>query len=131
MSTYFCETLPDGNCSASSDWKLSSFLSPKATDSFHSHPTLKQKTHSLFKNVGIFAVHGLFRLKSKWNTSALKAGPKRKNFAMNGTSIGGLQSHLPVWEVWSRFSHQLYTPRPPNAPCPLGSIKMICKIYSK
>ena len=64
MSTYFCETLPDGNSSASWDWKLSSFLSPKATDSFHSHPALKQKTHSLFKNVGYLPFIGCFGWKA-------------------------------------------------------------------
>ena len=118
MSTYFCETLPDGNSSASWNWKLSSFLSPKATDSFHSHPALKQKTHSLFKNVGYLPFIGCFGWKA--NGTLALAGPKRNIFEMNRTTMRFTvpSSRLASfdWIFTSAFRPQFTTV--PNAPKP-------------
>ena len=81
----------------------------------------------------LFAIHGLFRLESKWNTSALIVGPKRKIFAMNGTSMRFTvpSSRLASFEwifTWALRPQFTTVPNAlPPPPRPLSSVKMISK----
>lgn len=84
------------------------------------HILRKAENPQFIQERRLFAIHRLFRLESKWNTSALIAGPKRNIFEMNRTTMRFTvpSSRLASfdWIFTSAFRPQFTTV--PNAPKP-------------